>query len=322
MHPSRQGSVLVFSLSTMQFSIRTTSIIAALLISGAMVGTAFWLSGEGVRSVNAISTEDILRAYATKDTDADGLPDWQEALYGLDPSNPRSADPNMTDAQAVTEGRVTPNFSTDTSAAAAPNVPGIDAAPETLTDRFGRKFLENYMRLNQTGALSEADMSAFIQEASAELDAERLPRFELSDVILSARGKEALLSYVAQMDETLAAYSAAPDEKTVYDYFSDFVTDLETVESMARINELARAYHASSEAIMGLSVPPEMAGRHLDFANAYSALGDVTDDMAAMGSDPLRGLLGLLAYADTWGAYSDALAALGKSLSEQLDQQP
>jgi hypothetical protein len=304
----------------MRLSTRTTSIIAALLVSSAMVAGAFWLSGPGARSARALSTEEILRAYAAKDTDADGLPDWQEALYGTDPENPRSVDAGKTDAQAVAEGLVKARFSSETAIVNPDtNVPGIDAAPETLTDRFGRTFLENYLTLNQAGSLSEADMAAFIDSAASELEKERPLKYALSDIKLDARGQESLARYVEEMGATLARYSAAPDVKNVYEHFADFVTGAETERSMARIAELAEAYSTSATAIMELAVPPEVAGQHLDFANAYAALGEVVADMAAMKKDPLRGLLGLIAYADTWNRYSDALAALGKVMSEQLD---
>lgn len=303
----------------MRFSTRTTSIVASLFIAGSMVGFSWWLSGPGARTASALTTEEILRVYATKDSDADGLPDWQEALYGTDPANARSVDASMTDAEAVASGRVEPTFKTQAAPTEGSDVPGIDAAPDTLTDRFGRKFLENYLKLNSGTALSEADMTAFVEEAAAELRKERSARYSLTQIKLSERGQEAILTYVDSMGSTLATHSATPDEKSVYDHFGDFVTGIETTHSMERISELAEAYQSSAEAVMELSVPPEVAGAHLDFANAYAALGLVTEDMSHMGEDPLRGLLGLTEYVGAWNTFSDSFAALGKALDEQLD---
>lgn len=295
-------------------------IIAALLISGAMLGAAFWLSSPA-RMASAVSTEELLRAYAVKDADQDGLPDWQEALYGTDPADPRSIDPSMTDAEAVAQGLVEPRFSADPDAGAelSTEVPGVDAAPQTVTDRFGKRFLENYLRMSQGAPMSDEELAAFIEAAVKELAEERADRFALSDLSVGERGREALLSYAAAMDATLVAKSAERDEKSVYDHFADFVTGVETERSLARIGELADAYEASADAVMTLSVPPEVSAQHLDFANAYAALGEVTADMAAMNADPLRGLLGLVAYDGAWNRFSDALATMGKTLAEQLD---
>src|SRR5262245_15469456 len=109
----------------MPLSVRTTSIIASLLIAGGMMAAAFWLSGPA-RTANALSTEEILAAYAVRDADADGLPDWQEALYGTDPANPHSIDASMTDAEAVAKGMVAPRFESEPAAAVSAEAPGVD----------------------------------------------------------------------------------------------------------------------------------------------------------------------------------------------------
>ncbi len=306
-------------LRTMHVSTRTKSIVAALLLGGVMVAGAFWLSSPSVRTAQALSTEDILRAYAMKDTDADGLPDWQEALYGTDPRNPRSVDPNMTDAEAVASGKVTPTFTSEETPERSIEVPGIDAGPETLTDRFGKKFLENYLRLNEGMPLSPEDMTAFIASASKELAEERGARFTLSDLTVVGGGEDALFTYVTTMDRVLTEHSASHDEKNVYDYFGEYVMGIETEHSMARIRELAQAYAESAEAIMQISVPSTVSGPHLDFANAYAGVGAVVEDMASMPEDPLRGLLGLLSYLDAWSAYSDALSKLGQTLDTHIN---
>ncbi|MBU6370732.1 MAG: hypothetical protein KGH93_00905 [Patescibacteria group bacterium] len=56
------------------------------------------------------------------DTDTDGLPDWEEALYGTDPHNPDTAGDGMTDGEKIQESR-DPTL---------PNTAAIGMAPTNL----------------------------------------------------------------------------------------------------------------------------------------------------------------------------------------------
>src|SRR3989344_3578766 len=85
---------------------RTFLTIGALIIGAGFIVVAFLSSHPVASPVSAESTAELLKAYAAKDTDGDGLPDWQEALYGTDPTNPRSVQASMTDAEAVAKGLV------------------------------------------------------------------------------------------------------------------------------------------------------------------------------------------------------------------------
>jgi hypothetical protein len=120
-------------------STKTTSIFISTACAVALVVSAFVLSSsQGPSRVGAESSEELLRAYAEKDTDGDNLNDWLEVLYGADPHNPHSLDASLTDREAVDAGKAPPKFASE----AAPEVdigatldvlPGGDATAGSLT---------------------------------------------------------------------------------------------------------------------------------------------------------------------------------------------
>ena len=83
-----------------------------------LIVTAYGMSGPlpfHTSTAGAESTHDLLVSYASKDTDNDGLPDWQESLYGTDPNNAHSVNATVTDGEAVTQGLVKARFATATT---------------------------------------------------------------------------------------------------------------------------------------------------------------------------------------------------------------
>lgn len=299
-------------------SSRRIPLILAIVLSIGMLAGAFVLSSPAPVA-EAVSTEEILRAYAAKDTDQDGLPDWQEVLYGTDPENPRSVSPDMTDADAVAEGLVKPQFATeepqgeDRAALAA-----LYAENETVTDKFGRKFAENFLEKRTAAPLTEADMRALVESASTELSKRNLTRYSTKDIVVGERGQAAALAYLEEMDRVLVAYSPAPDTKDILEHFGDYVQGKETSRALLRIRELGKAYTVSAEAVMKVPVPPEFIATHLDFANAFAVVGEVAADMGAMDTDPLRGLIGVTHYTEAWSNTARAFAMLGKALGDTL----
>jgi hypothetical protein len=288
---------------------RAVNIAAALLLSGGMIATAYWLSSPGIQTVSAVSTDEILRAYAAKDTDADGLPDWQEALYGTDVNNPRSVTPEMTDAEAVAQGLVAPQFRS-AELGDTPDVPGIDAAPETLTDQFGRKFLENYIRLAQDGVVTEAELGTFIESATTELEKEvaRKEVYTQKDLALLGAGGEALRAYAIQVEAAINDI-AFPREKDELEYVSAAMVE-DSAAAREAVEEITLAYQQMADVLIKIPAPRDLQYAAPRLANSLADTGEIFAHIQAFSTDPLRGLVGLKRYDDAKKEIFEAYAAL------------
>lgn len=314
------------TLRTMAFSIRTISITGSVVISILLVAGAFFITSPLARTsiADAGSTEALLKAYAQKDTDADGLTDWQETLYKTDPSNAHSADPTLTDKEAVEKGIIQPAFtSSKPNEEVFEDVPGIDAPPNTLTERFTRKFYSEYMTKRGGAVPTTESLNAFVNDAVEELSRENTeaPRFTVADIKDGGSGREALLTYATLLRSALGSNSPSGDQKDPLERMSDFVNNTKEKDgALPAIQAIGMAYQKTTDALEKIPAPKETEHAHLQLLNAYHTLAKATIAMARMDTDPLLAFISLRQYKDAFTATAEAARSLGKILSVGLPQ--
>jgi hypothetical protein len=284
------------------FTTKSGSIVGAAVIAIALVGGAYYLSSGKTAQVNAASTEDILKAYAAKDTDGDGLPDWEEALYGTDPNNPDTFHLGMTDAEAVQKGLVKLKIDAPSAPAAATSslaagIPGPTAASTTLTDQFAQAFFNNYISTRGSQPPTADQAAQFVQGAVANLVATQVrpDAYAASDIRVSGSGPAALQAYAAAAQTALSTHSANVqyDELT---YLQDAVQKNDQ-SSIVALKSIASSYTQNAQALAAVPVPSEAASAQLALVNAIARMGATINDMAAIQSDPILALVALGNYA-------------------------
>lgn len=278
---------------------RTFLIAGSCIISLLFIGFAYVSSGPNpltARTADAESTHELLAAYAQKDSDSDGLPDWQEALYETDPNNAHSVSGALTDAQAVANGLVKPRFESEATALDTKTIPGISASPSTLTDQFARKLFGQYLLTRGQNIPSASDIATFVEQGVAELrnDHATPDTFNVGQVKVMGSGPDALLSYQATVEPVLLRVDAGKDRDEVQS-FSDAITKGDE-KALANVRKYAEDYKTAAHALMKISVPKELAVSHLKLANSLMHVSESLSDMASVSSDPIRTMLGLSLY--------------------------
>jgi hypothetical protein len=268
-----------------------------------MIGSAFAFSGPGAffglgRIAEAQSSEELLKEYAAKDTDTDGLPDWQEALYGTDPLNAESFKAGVKDGDAVAQGLVVPKVAVRPEEAPIDpdSISSIDTAPDSLTDRFSQTLLKQYLLNRGTTPPSQEEILAFVQDGVASLSAEVAAKevYALKDVRSSGTsGVEALKAYAAQVDNAFGAHTVSAEKNELF-YFSDAMKGDAT--ALKKIKDIGEAYANIADALMDIPVPQEAQRSHLAIANSLMQMSEVAGHMASMEEDPLRALMGIGLY--------------------------
>ncbi len=294
---------------------RKTGIIGALVIAGVLIVGSVLITNNGFaflnpNTANAESTQALLKAYAAKDSDSDGLPDWEEALYGLDPNNAHSFSPNVTDGEAVAQGLVKPKFvtqadSTTTATSTTDLPPGITAAPGSITEQFSQTLFSDYMTQSAQGGsiMSDTDIDAFAQQEMQTFAQNHTNQstYDISSVHISSEsGVPALTTYAAAAQAAFAA-NTTPTTESGIDYFSDYV-EKNDASALTKVAAIGAADTNIGHAMIAMSVPSEAQYAHLEIANALINLGVDFTNMGTMNSDPLRAYLGLSNYQSDAGA--------------------
>lgn len=131
-------------------------IFSAVLMLTALAGAGFWVDYKKFlpQTKNAEKTgqtpenakRDSIAAEAAKDSDGDGLKDWEEAVWGTDPQNPDSDKDKTTDGEEIAQGRDPLKKGPDDKISLQALKAGKAAGAETennLTFRLAKNILES-----------------------------------------------------------------------------------------------------------------------------------------------------------------------------------
>ena len=272
----------------------------ALVLALLMMGAAYVLSGPSflsARLVGAESTDELLAQYAAKDTDGDLLPDWQEALYGTDPSRPDTDGDGVTDADAAARGMLTSQTLMSEAEVRAPSlssIPGTTPAPGSMTEAFSRVFFENMMGKWNGQPLSQQEQQALLSDLLARFSALAESQLTSSYAAVSVRTATdvTVIDYAASVEAVIRTNEVAEGSHDPVLLAQAFVENSDA-SAQPKLAALARAYRGIADGLMTLRVPVTLADEHLLLARSFDTLALSTAAIANYEKDPLA-VLGAL----------------------------
>lgn len=275
--------------------------VAVVLIIGAYVA-----GREVPTPVAEASTESkLLAVIASRDSDSDGLPDWEESLYGTDSQTYDSKTLGMSDGEAVRQGLIVPRAIAEADVLAGTNSsrPDSGASVEgTLTAAFSRHLYSLYLTAKEKrgGApLAQQEGDALIDEALNDLALAvgTAPDFKsASDIEVRGSGQESLRSFAAAAEAVMLFHTMqATTSETTY-----LSRALEGDEgAFSALESIAKGYRSTASGLAALSIPQEAAPASLALINAFMRVGEIIGDFARVNDDPLATILALSQYPGT-----------------------
>jgi hypothetical protein len=289
-----------------------------------LIGGSYLLA-HGVASppaAEASAESALLQAIASKDSDNDGLPDWEEALYGTNPDNPDTFNLGMTDGEAVAKGLIVPKaianvpLATSTASSAVPGAPA-PAASGTLTDEFAKSFFTLYLVAKQQNggtALSQDQVSALAEKAYTSLAANVTPAPDFkkaSDLSTVPDSPDAYRAFAAGAEAVFAAHSVhLPKSELIY--LQDAVQNND-MTALANIQKIAGAYRDIATGLAALPVPAGLASADLALINAMARISQAASDFAAVRTDPVATMFALETYPQAVIDFANAFQTVGSA---------
>lgn len=308
---------------------------AATLFSAVIItGTYMLVRGVELPQLAQASAETaLLQAIASRDSDSDGLPDWEESLYGTDPHVVDTFHLGMTDGAAVVKGLIVPKAVADvpmaTSSPSGSGIvdPSLPPAPAdgTLSASFAQEFFILFISAKQANGgadLSESQMNDIVNQAlnSLSSSAKPAPDFKsIHDLTISDSGPEAFKAFAASA-EMILTKNTTTATKTDIHYFNDAVMNNDVTAS-AHLDSISKMYRDSATGLAVIPVPKELATDDLLLINTLMHLSEIDANFAHSAADPLVAILALHQYQPTVTALGEAftnIATLYKSFNITL----
>jgi len=254
-------------------------------------------SGNDKNGVVQVTVGEVIQ----KDSNDNGIADWEEYLWGLDPAKngPENKETIENKKKALTQsGGIT--------------IPD-DSKAITENEILSREFFATIVSLQQTGSLNEESLNSVSDSIGQKIEA--IP-------IEDAYTKKDL---VIKNDSTSA-------NKAYYDAYGALVTKYENADigseltlisqglgnndpqALYAAKTVAAAYVSFADEFIKIPVPSSLATIHLDLANNYYKVGQSIQGLVQVISDPIIGMRAIINYKQ----YSDALVLDVEKLAEIL----
>ncbi|MGH7249713.1 MAG: hypothetical protein ACREGC_01950, partial [Minisyncoccia bacterium] len=181
----------------------------------------------------------------TKDTDGDGVPDWEETLYGLDPNN-KETTPGIPDSTAMAKMQSSDKY----GSASTTNNDGEVAGVTTKTDQFSQQLFATVTALNQNGSIDPNTVDQISGSLANQIQ-NSTPRkvYLISDIkVLNDNSAKAAQTYFDSLD---ALHKKYPASGNVVDILQRATADQNNINTNA-LSELDPIIAQLSKIIAGL----------------------------------------------------------------------
>ena len=174
-----------------------------------------------------------------KDTDGDGLKDWEEVLWKTDLNKADTDGDGTPDGEEVRLGRDPlkkgPNDKISEKPEAVKGVEELDQS-DNVTANYAKKFLANYLVLKQQkGSLTDQDKQNLIDSTMSGLDYQKIDdKFSVSNLKgTSNNSKEAIQKYAEEIKKILLTKINVP--KDIPTAFENLIQIQKTVDKSREI---------------------------------------------------------------------------------------
>ncbi len=251
------------------------------------------------KSNNKVNTQEELIKDLNKDTDKDGLKDWEEVLWKTDPNNPDTDGDGTPDGEEVKEGRNPLVKGPNDKLSTTPTIKeSTDIKNENLTNSFIKKTVAVYANLQRNNPNNKQILAKLntqlLKEALEKIHTPQTPAYTLSDlVITNTSGTKQTELYKKNISAMAEKYSRI--NKNVLEVVNTALKD-NNPDELSKLKDYINMYNNVTKDILSVKTPPNLAQTQLDIINAYSEIDDSIKNMQLIFTDPVVGLAGVIRY--------------------------
>lgn len=277
--------------------------IILMLVIVALIGTiAYFFIGKTKKETytSPAIVSAAQSAVLAKDSDNDGLKDWEEQLWKTDPNNPDTDSDGTPDGLEIKQGRnplvAGPNDKLDTDTVTN-KINTITEGDLTETDKFSRElFVRIIAAKNANTPPTEADLQNFLNMTiNQETENQKMKNFTAGDFqVDKAETAETIKAYGNTIADIL---TKKPPNKLEYE-----IITVERAEKNNDPNELkkliplAAEYGRIQKDLLNVVVPESALPFHIALTNGASGMNYSITGLQYVMTDPIKSLPGISSY--------------------------
>lgn len=276
-------------------------IAVILIIIGLFFGVYKTISYFRNRSANKTPIKVLVKNVIEKDSNNNGIADWEEYLWGLNPEKDGESNKEYIFAKRKT--------------LAENNNPQTEIAQKDITtnDQLSREFFSIIMSLEQSGTLNQESINLVSEAVGQKIDIAPIPDIYTKDVL---KIKDDSITSATGYHNSFKSLVKKYEDKNIGDELVFISEGLKNNDqtAMNATKSVALSYKEFGQELINIPVPSFLASTHLDLANNYEKTGQSVDGLTQILDDPIAGMKAVLNYKK----YSDALVSDIEYLSDNL----
>ncbi|MBP6060676.1 MAG: hypothetical protein KA515_01570 [Candidatus Pacebacteria bacterium] len=257
-----------------------------------------------------VYTNESVGELINKDTDKDGVFDWEESLWGTDPSK------KDTDGDGVLDNTEIAQLKTDTETGDTTNT--TKDTPQTETEKFSDEFLTTVAALNQSGSL-DADTAEKIGASLAENIQKPTQNkiYKLSDLkIINNNSKEIIKKYKETRDGIYKKYYS---DQTALSVLQEFINDEENAAILLKFDAVANQHKKIIAELVKMQTPQSLAATHLALINVSQGMLENVIDFKTMETDPIKAMGAITQYEQNFSTLLELVDQLTEIINTGLN---
>ena len=233
----------------------------------------------GERGEGLTYNTEVLENLINKDSDLDGVVDWEEDLWGTNPLVKDTDGDGIWDNDEITQLRKELVRNT--------GVPPSDTENLTTTDKFSQELLSTIAALNQSGELDPESINHLGATLAQEIENAPQKRvFGISDIKVVGSSIQAAEKYVTDLNALSTKYPPAGNPIEVLSETLTTEGDVDTA-LLYKLDPLIIQMGNIVTGMLGLEVPQKISAVHLELLNAIERTRENLSDIKLMEQDAL-----------------------------------
>lgn len=251
----------------------------------------------------------------TKDTDSDGLKDWEEELWKTDVFNADTDGDGTKDAEEIRGGRnpLVKGPSDPLDAETIENkVNKVTESDLSETDKLSRMLFAAYIGSKKTGDTSVEAFQEFLSDTLVDKSKDvPVRRFTYDDLkVASSENRESIRRYGNIVAELLTRPPKEPLEHELL--IIDRAAKNDDESELLKLVPLIAEYRRIRDNLLVVEVPPSAVEHHLTLVLATEGLVQSLEGMRLIFSDPVRSMPLVGLYPDASEKFIVTIGTLGE----------